>query len=96
MLSAEHIFPVGVPGAKRDEAIAALNLAGIGVTVNYRSVPGTTYYAARYPGVDERCHVSQRWGLETLTLPLYPSMTAAEQDHVIRVLLEQVYPLVSI
>lgn len=93
-LSAEHIFPIGVPGGKRDEAIAALNAAGVPVTVNYRSIPGTTYYLGRYGDLTGTVPVSHQWGLETLTLPLYPDLPADHQEHIVRTVREQVYPLV--
>lgn len=93
-LNAEHIFPIGVPGGRRDDAIAALNGAGISVTVNYRAVPGTHYYKNRYPDVDERCSVSRDWGADTLTLPLYPGLPIEEQDYVINTVKQLVYPLV--
>jgi UDP-4-amino-4-deoxy-L-arabinose-oxoglutarate aminotransferase len=94
-VSAEHIFPIGIPAGQRDAAIAALNGAGVSVTVNYRSVPGTRFYKDRYPGVDESCAVALRWGLDTLTLPLYPGLLQAEQDHVIETVRQLVYPLVE-
>ena len=47
--SAEHIFTIGVPNGKRDDAIATLNAAGIHVAVNFRSVPGTRYYTPKIP-----------------------------------------------
>jgi dTDP-4-amino-4,6-dideoxygalactose transaminase len=93
-LSAEHIFPIGVPGGERNSAIAALNGADISVTVNYRSVPGTRFYKARYPGVEARCDVAQQWGEETLTLPLYAGLSLKEQDFVIETIKRLVYPLV--
>jgi len=91
--SAEHIFPVGIPGGGRDEAIRRLNEAGVPVTVNYRSVPGTTYYTRRYGDLTGRFPVSHAWGLETLTLPLYPDLPADHQEHIIETVREQVYPL---
>lgn len=93
--SAEHIFTIGVPGPSltRDKAVAALNEAGIGVTVNYTAVPATTYYRARYPDSWSACPTARAWGEETLTLPLFPSMSRAEQDHVIKVVQLQVYAL---
>ena len=94
-LSAEHIFPICVPGGRRDEAIAALNAAGIPVTVNYRSVPGTTYYRSRYGDLTDRVPVSHRWGLDTLTLPLFPSLDQEQQDHIIATVRARVYPLAS-
>jgi dTDP-4-amino-4,6-dideoxygalactose transaminase len=93
-LSAEHIFPIGVPGGERNSAIAALNGADISVTVNYRAVPGTRFYKARYPDVEARCDVAQQWGEETLTLPLYASLSLEEQDFVIETVKRLVYPLV--
>jgi UDP-4-amino-4-deoxy-L-arabinose-oxoglutarate aminotransferase len=91
--SAEHIFPIGVPGGRRDEAIAALNTTGVPVTVNYRSVPGTTYYRQRYGDLSGSFPVAHRWGRETLTLPLYPSLSVSEQDYIIRAVKTHVYPL---
>jgi dTDP-4-amino-4,6-dideoxygalactose transaminase len=98
-VSAEHIFPIGVPGGaageRRDAAIAALNGAGISVTVNYQTVPSTTYYSRRYPTVDARCPVANRWGQDTLTLPLYAGLPADQQDYVIETVKRLVYPLVD-
>lgn len=93
--SAEHVFPIGVPDGMRDAAIDALNQAGIGVTVNYRSVPATSYYAKRFPGAAARCPVALQWGEATLTLPLFPGLTAAEQNHVIETVRSLVYPLIA-
>lgn len=93
--SAEHIFPVGIPSGRRDDAIVALNAAGVSVTVNYRSVPGTTYYRKRYGDLTSTVPVSQAWGLETLTLPLFPGLTREEQDYVIRMVETHVYPLAA-
>ena len=90
---AEHIFPIGVRAAKRDEAISTLNRAGIGVTVNYRAVPETTFYRNRYPETVGRFPVAKRWGEETLTLPLFPGMTKEEQDYVIETVRTRVYPM---
>lgn len=92
--SAEHIFPIGVPGGARDEAIARLNAAGIAVTVNYRAVPGMAYYAGKYPHASAANPVSHQWGEETLTLPFYPSMPEEAQDYVIEQVKALVYPLV--
>jgi dTDP-4-amino-4,6-dideoxygalactose transaminase len=93
--SAEHIFPIGVPGGRRDEAIVALNAAGVPVTVNYRSIPGTTYYRRRYGDLTPRYPVSHQWGLDTLTLPLYPDLAADQQDYIIEAVQRNVYPLAA-
>ena len=91
--SAEHIFTIGVPNGARDKAIAALNEQGISVTVNFRSVTHTSYYRKRYPAAAAQCPVSETWGEQTLTLPMFPGLTEAEQDHVIRVVRDEVYKL---
>lgn len=91
--SAEHLFAIGVPGGARDQAIAALNDAGIGVTVNYRAVPTTAYYRERTPDAARLCPEAVKWGEETISLPLFPGLADAEQDHVIATVAEKVFPL---
>jgi UDP-4-amino-4-deoxy-L-arabinose-oxoglutarate aminotransferase len=93
--SAEHIFPIGVPPAVRDEAIAALNRRDIGVAVHYPSVPTLTYYREKYGYRSKSFPVSYEWGTSTLTLPLYPSLERDKQDWVISCVLEDVAPLCS-
>jgi dTDP-4-amino-4,6-dideoxygalactose transaminase len=90
---AEHMFAIGVPNGRRDQAIAALNAAGIHVTVNFRSVTGTHYYSQKYPTASADCPNACLWGEQTLTLPMYPSLARDEQDYVIKVVREQIYPL---
>jgi dTDP-4-amino-4,6-dideoxygalactose transaminase len=91
--SAEHIFPIGVANGARDAAIIALNAAGISVTVNYRSVPESSFYKSRYPGASATCRIAHDWGEETLTLPLFIAFSHEEQDYVIKIVRERVYPL---
>lgn len=93
--TAEHLFPIHVPPAVRDQAIDALNAQGVSVTVNYRSVPATTFYAQKYGIAPESFPVSYEWGEGTLSLPLYPLMTHGQQDAVIRAVVESVAPLAS-
>jgi UDP-4-amino-4-deoxy-L-arabinose-oxoglutarate aminotransferase len=56
-------------------------------------VPGTRYYSQKYPRALDECPHAGLWGSQTLTLPMYPSLTREEQDYVIKVVREQVYPL---
>ena len=91
--SAHHLFTIGVPGPDRDLAIARLNEAGIGITVNYRALPDLAYYGRRYPQARARCPQAVLWGRQTLSLPLFPGLTRAEQDHVIESVQRHVYPL---
>jgi UDP-4-amino-4-deoxy-L-arabinose-oxoglutarate aminotransferase len=76
----------------RDRAIALLNAAGVGVTVNYRSVPRLSFYREMV-GDPAQWPVADAWGEETITLPLYPSLTKEEQDYVIEAVRREVYPL---
>ena len=94
-IHAEHLFAIGIPDGKRDEAIAVLNAAGIGVTVNYRALPEMTYYREKYSDAATVCPVAMSWGQETVSLPLYPELPEAEQDYVIETLIDRVVPLLK-
>lgn len=93
-MSAEHMFTINC-GVGRDEAIMALNRAGIGVGVHYRPPTQTAFYRDRYAFRPEDYPVSTAWGNGTLTLPLYSSLTREEQEYVIGVVRNEVYPLAS-
>lgn len=80
---ARHLFPICVDETIRDDLILALNAAGVGCTVNYRSVPTLTYYREKYGyGPNDHIH-SHTWGDGTISLPLYPTLENKEQKHVI-------------
>ena len=89
---AHHLFTIGVPNGHRDNTLGLLAAMGIGATVNYRSVPQLSFYRERYGYTPEMHPVAFAWGQETLTLPLYPGMSADDQQHVIDVLLKEVAP----
>jgi len=91
---ARHLFPIHVPASVRDDALGALNERGIGTTVNFRSVPTLTYYCEKYGYGADDFPVSHEWGAGTISLPLYPSMTADEQDYVIDAVHECVVPMI--
>ena len=84
-----------MPGEVRDRALLALGQHGVGATVNYRSVPTLTWYRERYGFTPAHHPVSHAWGEGTITLPLFPSMTDAEQAHVIATVRSQVLPLLG-
>src|SRR5262249_53926506 len=91
--TADHVFPIAVTPAVRDEAIARLNRLDVGVAVNYRSVPTLTYYREKYGFRPDSFPVSYEWGASTLTLPLYPALEKDKQEWVISSVLEDVEPL---
>lgn len=92
-VSAAHLYVIGIPSGRRDEAIAILNEAGIGVTVNYRALPEVSYYRTRHPEAERNFPHSMLWGRQTLSLPLYPDLPRAEQDYVIETMLRKVTPI---
>ncbi|MFZ5608249.1 MAG: DegT/DnrJ/EryC1/StrS family aminotransferase [Pseudomonadota bacterium] len=83
VLHARHLLPIHVPPQIRDKLIHGLNSAGIGVTVNYTAVPATTYYREKYGFACDSFPHARAWGAGTLSLPLYPALTRAQQDHVV-------------
>jgi UDP-4-amino-4-deoxy-L-arabinose-oxoglutarate aminotransferase len=92
---ARHLFPIYVGGEVRDQSLSLLGEAGIGVTVNYRDVPSMSYYRKKYNYKLGDFKISENWGSGTLTIPLYPDMSDAEQGHVIDFLIEKIDPLIK-
>jgi dTDP-4-amino-4,6-dideoxygalactose transaminase len=92
-ISARHIFPIHVNPKVRDRAIEILNESGIGVAVNFRSVPTMGYYRNKYGYTERDFPVSYQWGEGEITLPMFPSMRKDEQGYVIDVIREKIVPL---
>ena len=82
-VSAHHLFPIHVPPAARDRVLHELNSAGVGTTVNYRSIHRLSYYRAKYAIDETALPVSAVWGDGVLSLPLYVSLDSAAQGYVI-------------
>jgi len=82
-LDATHLFPIGVDASIRDEVLFKLGKAGIGATVNYRAIHTLTYYKEKYSFEASDFPNANQWGESAISLPLYPSLTFAEQDYVI-------------
>ena len=90
VVHSRHLFPIYVGAELRDQALLELGKANIGATVNYRSVPSMGYYSNKY-GFNEKSHPSSNlWGQGTLSVPLFPGITEAEQDYVIDVLVNNI------
>ena len=90
-----HLFPIYVGGEVRDQSLSLLGEAGIGVTVNYRDVPSMSYYRKKYNYKLGDFKISENWGSGTLTIPLYPDISEAEQGFVINFLIEKIDPLIK-
>lgn len=78
-----HLFVVRVPWQSRDEAVKALWDAGIDARIHY---PETV---KRWGGRDlpGDCPVAERAVGEILSLPLWPSITAVQQEYVVETLI---------
>jgi dTDP-4-amino-4,6-dideoxygalactose transaminase len=84
--SAWHLYAVEIDaeafGCERDTVIDALRAEGIEATLHYPAVHLLTLYRERggVPGTAPR---AERLCERLVTLPLYPSMTASDQDDVV-------------
>ena len=70
----------------RDEVLAALRATGVGAMTSVQAIHLEPLYQARFGKI--RLPGTEQVFCEGLILPLFPSMTEAEQDHVIQVLRE--------
>ncbi len=82
-LDALHLFPIGVDAKIRDDVLLQLAKANIGATVNYRAIHTLSYYRNKYNFKTSDFPNANSWGQSAISLPLYPSLTFAEQDYVI-------------
>jgi dTDP-4-amino-4,6-dideoxygalactose transaminase len=88
---ARHLYQVLVgreAGVTRDEVLDGLTARGIGTGVHYRGVHLHPYYRDRYDLVPERFPVATSISERTLSLPLSPKVTDADQDDVVLALRE--------
>ncbi len=90
LASARHLFTIWVDPLRRDRIAAALRERGIGVAVNYRAVHLLRHYRETYGYRRGELPVAEQIGDRTLSLPLYPKLTDAQVERVIRTVLEVV------
>jgi dTDP-4-amino-4,6-dideoxygalactose transaminase len=85
--SAYHLYVVRVSagaGISRDGFMAALQERGIGVGVHFRAVHLHPYYRETFAFQPGMFPVAEGAGDTVVSLPLFPSMTDAEVDRVVR------------
>jgi len=89
--SALHLYVVRLKGTqlkqRRRAAVEFLRSKGIGVNVHYIPIHTQPYYQSlgvNYSGLKE----SESYYQEAITLPLFPSLSEADQDYVVEVLVE--------
>jgi dTDP-4-amino-4,6-dideoxygalactose transaminase len=66
----------------RDTVIRALRAEGIGATMHYPLVPRHRFYRERFGYAPGLCPVAEAVERRLVTLPLFPTMTDADQDDV--------------
>ena len=85
--SAWHLYVIELEHHERKRVFAQLRERGVGVNVHYIPIHLHPYY--REQGFSEGMFPNaERYYNEALTLPLYPSLTFDEQDHVVSQLQE--------
>lgn len=86
--SALHLYPVLVTGEARLDRrglFDAMRAAGIGVNMHYLPVYRQPYYAEQgFP--QDQCPVAEDYYARALSIPLYATLTEADQAHVIATL----------
>lgn len=81
--AAFHLMPVLLPaGVNRFEVMTAMREAGIQTSIHYRPVDTFTAYVEAGLGPSTQVPLSHDIGQRVLTLPLYPSMGAAQVEQV--------------
>jgi dTDP-4-amino-4,6-dideoxygalactose transaminase len=86
---ARHFYAVRVrPDAplSRDELIVRLREANIGSSVHFKPLHFLTYYRERYGLSESAFPAASDFSRRTISLPLHPGMTEADQDAVVDVL----------
>src|SRR5882724_4157434 len=85
-----HLFVVMLRldrlAADRDTLLQALRAENIGVTIHYPLVYRHPFYRERFGYAAGLCPVAETVQARLLTLPLFPAMTEADQDDVLRAL----------
>lgn len=82
-----HLYTITIDesqaGLSRDQFLARMTDAGIGVGVHYRSLAQQPYYQQRYGWQPEDCPNAMRFGNETVSLPLGPSLDDGDVERIV-------------
>ena len=81
--SSHHLFTIHTWPGERDAMLSKLGAAGIGTAVNYRAIHLLTYLVEALGLPRGTLPEAEEMGDRTISLPMYPSLTEAEQDRVI-------------
>jgi dTDP-4-amino-4,6-dideoxygalactose transaminase len=81
-----HLYVVRVPAERRDAIVAALTAAGIGAAIHY---PVPVHLTPAFAGLGHEAGAfphAEAAAAEILSLPLYPQITAGQQERVVHAL----------
>jgi dTDP-4-amino-4,6-dideoxygalactose transaminase len=81
--SSHHLFTMHAWPGERDALLAKLGEAGIGTAVNYRAIHTLTHLVEALGLPRGALPVAEEMGDRTLSLPMYPTLTEADQDLVV-------------
>jgi UDP-4-amino-4-deoxy-L-arabinose-oxoglutarate aminotransferase len=81
--SSHHLFTMHAWPGERDAMLSKLGAAGIGTAVNYRAIHELTYLVEALALPRGSLPVAEEIGDRTLSLPMYPTLTEADQDRVV-------------
>jgi UDP-4-amino-4-deoxy-L-arabinose-oxoglutarate aminotransferase len=81
--SSHHLFTIHAWPGERDALLALLGEAGIGTAVNYRAIHLLTYLVEALGIPRGALPVAEEIGDRTISLPLYPTLTEADQTRVV-------------
>lgn len=79
-----HLYVVRVDGVERQSVLDHLTSEGVTAAVHYLPVHLHPYYEEALGMGPGRLPTTERAGSQVLTLPVYPTLTDQEADHVIR------------
>jgi dTDP-4-amino-4,6-dideoxygalactose transaminase len=82
-ISSHHLFTFHAWPGERDAMLSKLGAAGIGTAVNYRAIHHLTYLVEALGLPRGSLPVAEAIGDRTISLPMYPTLSRADQDRVI-------------
>lgn len=82
-VAARHLQTIWVAPERRDALLLELGRRQVGVAVNYRAIHLLDFYRKKFGFKPGSFPVAEDIGDRTITLPLYPGLTEAEQTYVI-------------
>jgi dTDP-4-amino-4,6-dideoxygalactose transaminase len=81
--SSHHLFTFHTWPGERDAMLAKLGAAGIGTAVNYRAIHELSYLVEALGIPRGALPVAEEIGDRTISLPMYPTLSTADQDRVV-------------